>query len=163
MEPNIFFLCIAVIGIALVGYFIWLDQSNLRMLKLRVKKMHASPMFAELAPMLKTAQNRPIEELTVDKTGVLIRFMHPAGSEMHFSMRGHGYHYLSPERQEALLILLEQFLPKITDSNRYALKKKHNRLLNGQRETYYQYTMLNHYKATLVRAPYYDGSFQHLW
>lgn len=163
MSMNILFFGIAIVGVALVGYMIWLDNRNLRLLKLRVKKMHASDMFADLAPILKSAQNRPIEELVVDKTGIVIRYMQPAGAESRFILRDHGYKNFSPEKQEALLLLLEQFLPRITDSNRYSLKKKRTRLLNGHMETYYQYTIHNNYKTTLVRAPYYDGSFQHLW
>ncbi len=163
MESNIFFVAVSIAGIVLIAYLIWLDNRNLRMLKLRVKKMHASPMFAELAPLLKAAQSRPIEQLIIDKTGVSIRYMQPAGMETNFNMYGRGYRNLTPEKQEALLILLEEFLPRITDSNRYSLRKKRNKLLNGQYETYYQYTILNHYKTSLVRAPYYDGSLQHLW
>lgn len=158
MEFNTFFLCVAGLGVAAVGYFLWQDRKRIRMLKLRVKKMHASPLFAELMPLLKHAQNRPIEQLSVDKTGVWVRFMQPAGNEMRFSVRERGFHYLSPEKQEALVILLEQFLPRITDSHRYTLRKRRTLLLNGHFETYYQYTILNAYKTSLVRAPYYDGS-----
>ena len=162
MKMNIFFLFIAVLGIAVVVCFLWLDRKKSRLLRLRVKKMHASPLFAELAPLLKNAQNRPIEQLTVDKTGVYIRFMHPVGSEVRFSLREKGFGYLTEERQEALLILLEEFLPRVTDSHRYAFRKKRVLLLNGHFERYYQYTILNSYKNSLVRAPYYDGTNRRL-
>lgn len=163
MESNIFFIGVSVIGIVVVGYLIWYDQQKLHRLKLRVKKMHGSTMFAELSPLLKAAQSRPIEQLVIDKTGIVIRYMQPVGSESSFNLHSRGYRNLSPEKQEALLILLEEFLPKITDSNRYSLKKKRVRLINGQFECYYQYTILSQYKTSLVRAPYYDGSLQHLW
>ena len=163
MESNLFFITVAIAGVALIAYLIWLDNRNLHFLRLRVRKMHASPMFAELAPLLKTARNRPIENLVIDKTGIVIRYMQPAGSETTFQMHSRGYRNLTPEKQEALLILLEEFIPRITDSNRYTLRKKRMRLPNGQSEAYYQYTILNHYKTSLVRAPYYDRSLQHLW
>jgi hypothetical protein len=162
MEMNAYFVFIAFLGIVAVTYFLWLDHKKSRMLRLRVKKLHASPMFAELSPMLKNAQNRPIEQLTVDKTGVVIRFMQPVGSEMRFSLRDRGFGYLSEEKQEALVILLEEFLPRVVDSHRYAFKKKRTLLLNGHFEFYYQYTILNSYKTSLVRAPYYDGSNRRL-
>lgn len=158
MEKGVFSLLLAVLGIGTVAYFLWLDHKRSRLLRLRVKKMHASPLFAELAPLLKNAQNRPIEQLTVDKTGVFIRFMQPVGSEARFSLRDRGFGYLTQERQEALVILLEEFLPRVTDSHRYAFRKKRTLLLNGHFETYYQYTILNAYKTSLVRAPYYDGT-----
>lgn len=163
MEPNIIFICVTIAGIATIVYLIWLDHRNLHLLKLRVKKVYGSPMFAELSPLLKAAQNRPVEQLIIDKTGINIRYMSPAGSESSFNLYDRGYKNLSPEKLEALLILLEEFLPKITDPHRYALRKKRTHLINGQVEFYYQYTILSHYKTSLVRAPYYDGSLQHLW
>lgn len=163
MKMNILFLLISMICIALVGYLIWLDNRNMQKLRFRVKKMHASSMFAEMVPLLKNAQKRPIEQLVIDKTGVIIRYLEPAGSEIRFLMRDHGYPYLSQERQEALLILLEEFLPRITDTHRYSLRKKHTRLIGGQVETYYKYIIVNQYKTSLIRAPYYDGSLQQLW
>ncbi len=165
METNAYFLFIAIIGLLLVGYLIWLDRRRLRLLKLRVKKMYGSPLFQDLAPILRAAQIRPIESLRVDKTGITVRYVHPAGSETRFNISKQGYRPLSPERQEALMALLEEFLPKITDSNRYVLRKKRIRLLNGQTEYYHQYTIVNGYKNSLVRAPYYDRSFRHshLW
>ena len=162
MGTNTYFLFIALLGIVAVAYFLWLDHKRSRLLCLRVKKLHASPMFAALAPMLKNAQNRPIEQLTVDKTGVVIRFLHPAGSEVRFRLRDLGYGYLSQEKQEALVVLLEQFLPRVADVHRYSFKKKRTLLLNGHYESYYQYTILNSYKTSLVRAPYYDGSSRKL-
>lgn len=163
MEANIFFITISVACIALVGYFIWLDNRNLRMLRLRVKKLHASAMFAEMTPLLKNAQKRPIEQLIVDKTGIIIRYLEPAGSEAHFLLREHGYPYFSIKKQETLIILLEEFLPKIADTHRYSFRKKRTRLINKQVEIHYQYTIHSRYKTSLVRAPYYDGSLQHLW
>lgn len=163
MKVNVAFVCIAVLGILTVVYFFRLDQRRVRLLKMRVKKMYASPMFEEFIPFLKHAQKRTIEQLVVDKEGVVFRFLEPAGTEMCFSLRERGYRLLSPEKQETLVVLMEEFLPKMIDQHRYSLKKKRVRLLNGQVETYYQYTILNHYKSSLLRAPYYNKSVQRLW
>lgn len=162
MQTDIYLLVMSALGVGAVLYFLWLDRKKSRMLRLRVKKMHASPLFTELAPLLKNAQSRPIEQLTVDKTGVYIRFMQPAGSELRFPLREKGFGSLSPERLEALVLLLEEFLPKVRDTHRYAFRRKRNLLLNGHFEIYYQYTILNAYKTSLVRAPYYDGSSRRL-
>ena len=163
MEINFLFILISIVCAALVGYLILLDNRNLRMLRMRVKKMYASPMFEEMVPLLKNAQKRPIEKLQIDKTGVVFRFLEPTGSESRFLVRDYGYRYLTPEKQEALLILLEEFLPKITDTHRYTLRKRKTHLVSRQSEIHYQYVMLNSYKASLIRAPYYEHSLQQLW
>ena len=157
------FILLSAVCIALVSYLIWLDSRNLRMLRMRVKKLYGSGMFKEMVPMLKNAQKRPIEELVIDKTGVVFRFLEPPGSESRFLMREHNYRYLTEEKQEAMLILLEEFLPKITDTHRYSLRKRKTRLVGKQSETYYQYVILNSYKMSLSRAPYYEHSLQQLW
>ena len=143
-------------------YFLWLDHKNFRLLKLRARKMYASPMFAEIKPLLVSAQNRPIERMTIDKTGFVIEYMDPAETKIRFAMEDYGCYDLTPQRQEALAMLIERYLPCITDNHRYVLKKKRIHLPNGQSETYYSYVIRNHYKTALVRAPYYDGSFQQL-
>ena len=42
----------------------------------------------------------------------------------------------------------------------YAISRQRIRLLNGQTEYAYRYTISNAYKARLSRAPYYDGTLQ---
>ena len=64
------------------------------------------------------------------------------------------------EQQEALRAVLEECLPKIRDSQLYHLSRQRVRLLNGQVEYVYRYTISNAYKARLSRAPYYDGTLQ---
>ncbi len=159
---NAFFILVALGCIASVGYYLWADRNRMQMLRFHVKKMHGSPLFADLTPLLRRAQNRPIEQLTIDKTGLTLRFMQPVGSVMSFQVRDYGYAYLTPEKQEALLVLLEQFLPLIVDSHRYALRKRRTWLLNGKSEISYQYTILTAYKTSLVRAPHYEGGKQKL-
>ena len=162
MNILFLFICTAFISIAFISYFVWWDRRSLQILRLRVKKLYASPMFAELAPILKFAQRRPLEQLIIDKTGLVIRFLEPVGSESYFSLREHGYPALSPERQEALLVLLEEFLPQLADRHRYVLRKKRRRLVNGRQEIYYYYVIMNQYKMMLVRAPRYNGSLKQL-
>ena len=132
----------------------------MRKLRMLALKMHASPLFAQLSPLLKNAQYRAIEQLSVDKTGIVIRYIQPAGSETHFRLRDHGFPYLTEEKQQAILCLLEEFLPLIADTHRYSLRKRRALLLNGRFDIYYQYTILNAYKATLMRAPHYQKNRQ---
>lgn len=136
------------------------DHLRARHLRLRVKKLYASQLFEELLPMLKTAKKRHIEQLMIDKTGLAIRYFQPAGAEAAFLMRVHGYAYLTPEQQEALRMVLEECLPSLRDGRRYCLSRRRIRLVNGDTEFVYRYTIANPYKAMLVRAPYYDGSLQ---
>ena len=49
---------------------------------------------------------------------------------------------------------------RIRDSQLYHLSRQRIRLLNGQVEYAYRYTISNAYKARLSRAPYYDGTLQ---
>lgn len=148
-------LLITIAAIVCIGMLFWTDRQKARKLQMRVNKLYASSMFTELGPLLKRAQKYPVEQLIVDKRGVILRYLYPAGQEMHFSLRERGYDPLSPEKQEALLVLMEQFLPKLADTGRYALRKKHTVLLNGSKESYYTYTIRNEYKASLSRAPQY--------
>ena len=162
MNIIFLFICTSFACVLFVAYFVWWDKRSLQLLRLRVKKLYASPLFAELIPILKFAQRRPLEQLIIDKTGIAIRFLEPVGSESYFSLREQGYPMLTPEKQEALLVLLEEFLPQLTDRHRYILRKKHRRLVNGRRETYYCYVIMNQYKMMLVRAPRYNGSLKQL-
>ena len=146
----------AALFLGLAAFLLRRERVRMHKITLLAQKMHASPMFAELSPLLKSAQHRAIELLTVDKTGVIIRYIHPAGSESRFLVRDYGFPALSEEKQRALLYILEQFLPLIADTHRYTLRKKRILLLNGRFETYHQYTILNAYKTTLTRASQYS-------
>ncbi len=143
----------------LIG-LIWRDHIQRRRLRLRMEKLYASQLFLDMKPMLKTAQKRYIEQLTVDKTGVAVRYLHLTGGESAFLMKPNGYRYLSPEQQEAMRAVQEECLPKLKDSEKYHLARRRIQLLNGDVEYAYRYTIANAYKARLVRAPYYDGSLQ---
>ena len=153
MESNAIVLVIGIVCLILVGYLIWLDNRYNRMLKLHVRKMNASPMFAEMVPLLKRMQHESIEQLIIDKKGLTIRHLQPAGRETYFSVYAHGYPPLGQESRKVLLVLLEEFLPIIANRNYYSFKKKNRYLLNGKCESYYAYIICNPYKATLVRPP----------
>ena len=56
--------------------------------------------------------------------------------------------------------LLEECLPKLTDIKRYRPSCKRVRLVNGDVEREFHYTMQNSYKTMLSRAPYYNTAFQ---
>lgn len=131
-----------------------------KMLRLRVKKLYASQLFEDMTPLIRNAKRRQIEQLSVDKTGVVLRYLHCADGESAFLMRPNGYQYLTMEQQEALRVVLEECLPALKDANRYHVSQKRVRLLNGNVEYVYLYTMSNAYKARLMRAQYYDGTLQ---
>lgn len=131
-----------------------------RMVQLRVRKLYASPVYEAMQPLLKAAQHRQLERLSIDKTGVLFQYLIPSGSRSAFLMKNHGFAYLTPEQQDAMRALLEQCLPKLRDHTRYQLSKKKHRLLNGDVEYSYSYVMANSYKITLTRATYYDPKLQ---
>ena len=136
------------------------DRRQQQRLRLRIKKLYASQLFEDMLPLLQACRKRPLEQLIVDKTGVVMRYLHFAGGESAFLMRPNGYRYLSPDQQEALRAVLEECLPKIRDSQLYHLSRQRIRLLNGQVEYAYRYTISNAYKARLSRAPYYGGTLQ---
>ncbi len=136
------------------------DRRQQQRLRLRVQKLYASQLFEDMLPLLQACRKRQLEQVIVDKTGVVMRYLHSAGGESAFLMRPNGYRYLTPEQQEALRTVLEECLPKIRDSQRYHLTRQRIRLLNGQVEYAYRYTITNAYKARLARAPYYDGTLQ---
>lgn len=136
------------------------DRRQQQRLRLRVQKLYASQLFEDMLPLLQACRKRPLEQVIVDKTGVVMRYLHSAGGESAFLMRPNGYRYLTHEQQEALRTVLEECLPKIRDSQRYHLTRQRIRLLNGQVEYAYRYTITNAYKARLARASYYDGTLQ---
>ena len=149
----------AVLAGAVIIYF-YREHVHEKKLRLRVKKLYASQLFMDMMPMLHAARHHSMEQLTVDKTGVLIRYLQASSAETAFLMRPNGYAYLTPEQQEAMRAVLEECLPKLSDSARYHVHRKRNYLLNGDVEYAYQYTITNAYKAQLCRAPYYDGTLQ---
>ena len=143
-----------------VAYF-YQEHIREKKLKLRVQKLYASQLFEDMIPMLRFARHHAIEQLSVDKTGVVLRYLHSEGAETAFLMRPNGYAYLTVEQQEAMRSVLEECLPKLRDKEKYHVIRKRVVLLNGTTEYTYQYTISNSYKARLTRAPYYDGSLQH--
>ena len=112
-----------------------------------------------MAPFLKAARLSRIEQLTVDKTGIILRRLGQE-TDSAFLMRPNGYAYLSQEQQEALRAVLEECLPKLRDNRRYHVSRRRVRLLNGTVEYGYRYTMRNDYKAALNRAAYYESSLK---
>lgn len=150
--------------IALFIYWIWQNKQHERSLQLRVKKLYASQLFEELIPLLRVAKKRHIEQLIVDKTGIIIRYLKPDQSENAFFMHPNGYAYLTPEQQEAVRAVLEDCLPKLKDDSRYIFSRKRVRLVNGSIEFVNHYIISNAYKSMINRAPYYDGTLRtHLW
>lgn len=145
-------------------YLLWHEHTVEKMLCLRMQKLQASQLFEDMQPFLRMAKKHAFEQLTVDKTGVAIRYLNHSIGEVAFLMRPNGYHYLTPEQQEAMRGVLEELFPVLRDHAHYGLNRCRNRLLNGDVEYAYRYIIANAYKAKLVRAPYYDGSLQsRLW
>lgn len=143
---------------------LWRERTQQKRLRLRVQKFYASQLFEDMMPQLRFSKKQQIEQITVDKTGVVFRYLHLQNNEAAFLMRPHGYRYLTPEQQEALRAVLEECLPQLRDHKLYHLIRRRVRLLNGDIEYVYQYTIANAYKASLMRAPYYDGTLKtHLW
>lgn len=160
MSTSIPYLFIALIGIALVVCLVQDDRKRMRMQRLRVKKLYASSMFEAMKPILLRAQRFSVESLTIDKTGFTFRFLSPVGYETHFRMADYGYPNLTLEKQETLLLLLEEYMPKLTMHDSYSFRAKRTRLLDGHVEYQYRYIIQIDYKNLLTRAPYYDGSLQ---
>ena len=146
---------LAVVALA----FLWQERQREIRLRLRVQKFYASVLFEDMAPFLKAARLSRIEQLTVDKTGIILRRLGQE-TDSAFLMRPNGYAYLSQEQQEALRAVLEECLPKLRDNRRYHVSRRRVRLLNGTVEYGYRYTMRNDYKAALNRAAYYEGSLK---
>lgn len=146
---------LAVVALA----FLWQERQREIRLRLRVQKFYASELFEDMAPFLKAARLSRIEQLTVDKTGIILRRLGQE-TDSAFLMRPNGYAYLSQEQQEALRAVLEECLPKLRDNRRYHVSRRRVRLLNGTVEYGYRYTMRNDYKAALNRAAYYESSLK---
>ena len=160
MNHPILYFFIALIGIALVVYLLFADRKRIRLQRLRVQKMYASPLFEEMRPLLQRARRLSVESLTIDRTGFRIRFLFPYGYEDRFLMAERGYEDLSLEKQEALLLLLLEILPKLTTHDCYAFRSFRKKMLDGHVEYRYRYIIQIDYKNLLTRAPYYDGTLQ---
>jgi len=159
MQTVLWILLAGTLAGMVVLYF-YREHIRERKLQLRVRKLYASQLFMDMIPMLQIARHSQIEQVTVDKTGVVIRYLQADSAETAFLMRPNGYTYLTPDQQEAMRAMLEDCLPKLCDSAKYHVMRRRIRLLNGDLEYAYQYTITNAYKAKLCRAPYYDGSLQ---
>lgn len=146
----------AVAGLSFLLIYLIRQHHRTRMQMLRVRKLYASPVFEALYPMLKSARRHVPEEITVDKTGVMFRYLTPAGYRNAFLMKEHGFAYLTPDQQEAMLVVLEECLPTLRQNDHYRYSRKPHRLINGTTEYSYTYTMANSYKIILARSTYYD-------
>jgi len=153
-------LIVAFIGIAVVVYLMVVDRRRARMQRQRVKKLYASPLYDAMCPILRQAQKYSIESLTIDKTGFTFRFLFPFGYETRFLLSEHGYPNMTVDKQEALLILMEEVVPKLTAHDCYTFRSVRKKLLDGSVEYKYRYIMQIDYKNLLTRAPYYDGTLQ---
>ena len=94
-----------ILGILLLVYLVAALVREIRRLqrqRMRVRKLYASPVFQDMLPMLEHARKRHLEQVRVDKTGVLITYLFPAGSNSAFLMKPHGYAYLTEEQQDAM-------------------------------------------------------------
>ena len=160
MNRSVPYLIIALIGIVFVIYLMIIDRRRVCMQRLRVKKLYASPLYEAMRPVLRQARKYSIESLVIDKTGFTLRFLFPFGYETRFSLSEHGYPNMTVEKQEALLVLMEETVPKLTAHDCYIFRSVRTKLLDGSVEYKYKYIMQTDYKNLLTRAPYYDGSLQ---
>ena len=147
----------ALLAGVVVAYF-YREHIREQKLQLRVQKLYASQLFEDMMPMLRFARHHAIEQLVVDKTGVVIRYLQSSGTEAAFLVRPNGYAYLTVEQQEAMRTMLEERLPGLREASRYHVHRRRIVLLNGEVEYVYQYTMTNACKARLCRSTHYDGS-----
>lgn len=153
---HFFAVLTAVAGLIVLLVVLIRQHRRTRLQQLRVRKLYASPVFEALYPMLKGARRHVPEQITVDKTGVLFRYLTPAGYRNAFLMKEHGFAYLTPDQQEAMLVVLEECLPTLRQNDHYRFSQKTQRLIDGRSERSYTYTMANSYKITLARSTYYD-------
>jgi hypothetical protein len=160
MDRSMPYLIVAFIGVGFLVYLMIADRKRVRLQRMRVKKLYASPLYTVMRPVLHQARKYSVESLTIDKTGFVLRFLFPQGYETRFDLRENGYPNLTVEKQEALLLLLEEVVPKLTAHDCYSFRSTRIRLLDGSVEYQYRYIMKIDYKNLLTRAPYYDGSLQ---
>ncbi len=157
---NAFLFAFTAFLVLLLTAFTIYELRQARLHRLRVRKLYASSMMDELQHGLRFAKKHAVELARVDKTGVYLRFLSPGYGEYHYRMREHGYANLTPQQQSALRTVLEEQLPHFDDKSHYRLTRKSIYLLNGKIEFAYTYTMTNHYKEMLTRAPYYAPRMQ---
>ena len=105
-----------------------------------------------MTPFLSAAQKMPIEQLLIDKTGISIRLFGGTSQETAFVLRSWGYSYFTEDQQEAMRLVLEQELPQLAEREKYNAALKPVRLLNGDREYVFSYTLTAKYKSQLFRA-----------
>ncbi len=158
MNASLIPIIASAILIVLLIMIIGKELKRERRLKLLVRKLYSTELFDELAPILRVIKRQPIEQISVDKRGIKIRLLRNAGSDLGFSFVERGYGFMCRERQEAVRVMLEQCLPKLADRKLYHLTCKRERLINGDVDYIFCYTMKSAYKNKLVRAPYYDGT-----
>ena len=133
-------------------YCIRQHRRHRKHLRLLVRKMYASRMFEQMTPFLKAAALFNLEEVTVDKTGVTLRYMNIRDGKRSFLMHDHHFDYLKPREQEAMRSVLETCLPNLSDKHCYRLTRRTVRLVNGQKEHVYRYTISHNYKAAVNRS-----------
>jgi hypothetical protein len=164
MDRSMPYMIVAFIGVIFLIYLMMADRKRVRLQRMRVKKLYSSPLFIAMRPILRQAQKYSIESMVIDKTGFVIRFLFPLGYETRFDFLENGYPNLTVEKQEALLLLIEEVVPKLAAHDCYSFRSVRTKLLNGSVEYQYKYIMKIDYKNLLIRAPYYDGSLQgQLW
>lgn len=129
-------------------------------MRLRAQKMLASPLHRAMTPLVRESKHLVIDQLTLDRRGLTILYVQPAGQQRRFLLKEHGFPLLTQEKLDALLYLLQKCNPYLRDEERYRLHKKRVRLVNGQKETVYTFVITNEYKKILCRAPYYRDDAQ---
>ncbi len=143
-----------VLLVGLVSFLVYERRQN-RKHEQRVRKLYASPILDELQDVLHFAKKHAAELVTVDKSGVYIRFLSPGYGDYYFSMHAHGFQQLTPKQQAAMRTILEERMPHLNEKKHYHLSRQTKRLPNGNIEHAFTYTMDNQYKKMLTRAPYY--------
>lgn len=140
------------------------ERRNEKKLKLQVEKLYASQLFADMTPFIKTLQKYPAETLSIDKTGVTVRYFRFGVETGSFLMRSYGYAYLTDSQQEALRVVLEECVKNLADREHYNASRKRIRLLNGDVEYAFRYTMTSGYKALLTHSVQHSEVIQpRLW
>lgn len=97
-------LVVAMLCLAL-GYFIH-TRIKIKKMRLRLQKLYGSQLYIDMKPMLRSAKRYLVDDLVIDKTGVVWKYYQMAGAESGFLMHSNGYDYLSYEQQEAMRALL---------------------------------------------------------
>lgn len=136
--------------------FLWTDIRTEKRIRLRAQRLRASEMFARLTMLLRTRTSQ-LEQITVDGSGLYLRYLSSPCQETAFLWREHGYDEMSDESRQAMLYLLEETIDSLTDRKLYKRRAKRRTLLNGREDVYYQYIMQIDYKNLLQNAKYYDG------